>query len=268
MQTHMHPFQRPIKKGEHTLNQMNIQAAKVALVTGGARRIGAAIVKKLHTAGFKVVIHCRHAVAEAETVAAELNHQRPNSALALQKELTQDNAATEIIKTIFDWTARLDLLVNNASLFTRTSFDSVDANTWNDLFNINVKAPFLLSLAAQPLLAKQNGSIINISDIHAEKPLKTYAIYCQTKAALNMQTKALAREFAPEIRVNAVAPGAIIWPEHANSLSATAQQKIIDSTPLHCHGSPEYIAQAVLALAENPFITGQILGVDGGRSIV
>ncbi|MFI4918463.1 MAG: pteridine reductase [Legionellales bacterium] len=247
----------------HTLKQ----AAKVALVTGGGRRIGAAVVETLHGAGFKVAIHCRHAWREAEAIADALNHQRPDSALVLPKELTETSAAPELIQAVFKWTARLDLLVNNASIFTRTDCNALDTSTWDELFNINVKAPFLLSLAARALLAKQQGSIINITDIHAEKPLKDYAVYCQTKAALEMQTKALAREFAPEIRVNAVAPGAIAWPEEANSLSTLAQQKIIAKTPLQRHGSPEFIAQAVLALVENPFITGQIIRVDGGRSI-
>ena len=135
------------------------------------------------------------------------------------------------------------------------------------LFDTNVKVPFLLSLAARPLLRQQRGAIINITDIHAEKPLLGYSVYCQSKAALEMQTKTLAREFSPEIRVNAVAPGAIAWPEHANRLSSEEQQKIIDKTPLKCHGEPEYVAQAVLALGENPFITGQVLKVDGGRSL-
>jgi pteridine reductase len=250
------------------LNQVNKQEAKVALVTGGARRIGAAIVKGLHTAGYKVVIHCRFALNEAHALAVDLNHQRLDSALVLQRELTERGAAQEMMNTVQDWSGRLDLLVNNASVFTRTECDLFNADDWQALFDIHVKAPFLLSLAAYPLLKKQQGSIINITDIHAERPLKGYSVYCQSKAALEMQTKALAREFAPEVRVNAVAPGAIVWPEDKNSLSTEEQQKIINKTPLNRHGNPEVIAQAVLALAGNPFITGQILKVDGGRSLI
>ncbi|TAL59070.1 MAG: pteridine reductase [Legionella sp.] len=253
---------------KHTLNQANKQAAKVALVTGGARRIGAAIVKQLHGAGFKVVIHCHQSLDEAHALAVDLNHLRMDSAFVLSRELNREDAAAEMIATTIDWAGRLDLLVNNASIFTRNGFDSFVEKEWDDLFDINVKVPYLLSLAARPWLAKTQGAIINLTDTHAGKPLKGYAIYCQTKAALEMQTKALAREFAPEIRVNGVAPGAIVWPEHANALSATQQQQIIERTPLKQHGSPEFIAQAVLALAENAFITGQILKVDGGRSVL
>ena len=249
------------------MNQANKQEAKVALVTGGARRIGAAIVKILHQAGYKVVIHCRGALIDAHVLAAELNQQRVNSAFVLQRELTESGVAQEIMTTIMDWAGRLDLLINNASIFMRSDCSLFEAADWQALFDINVKVPFSLSLAARPLLAKQLGAIINITDIHAERPLKGYSVYCQSKAALEMQTKTLAREFSPEIRVNSVAPGAILWPEEANSLSVEEQQNIIEKTPLKRHGNPEYIAQAILALARNPFITGQILKVDGGRSL-
>lgn len=249
------------------MNQANKQEAKVALVTGGARRIGAAIVRQVHQAGYKVLIHCRTSLSEAHALATDLNQQRMNSAFVLQRDLTQPDAALEIMEAVMDWAGRLDLLVNNASVFMRSSGSVFDAHVWQLLFDTNVKAPFSLSLAAQPLLAKHEGAIINITDIHAQKPLKAYAAYCQSKAAFEMQTKALAREFAPAVRVNAVAPGAIAWPEDANALSPQEQQKIIAGTLLKRHGEPEYIAQAVLALAEHPFITGQSLAVDGGRSL-
>ncbi|MFT4059604.1 MAG: pteridine reductase [Legionella sp.] len=245
----------------------NKQEAKVALVTGGARRIGAAIIKKLHTSGYKVVIHCHRALKEGHELAIILNEKKPDSAFVLQRELTAPDAVQEIINSISDWTNRLDLLVNNASVFLRNHCNEIAAHDWDILFNTNVKVPFLLSLAARPLLAKQSGSIINLTDIHAEKPLSGYSIYCQSKAALEMQTKSLACEFAPEVRVNAIAPGAISWPENDNSLDLELQQKIIEKTPLKQHGDPEFIAQAVVALAENPFITGQILKVDGGRGL-
>ena len=249
------------------MNQANKQEEKVALVTGGARRIGAAIVTLLHQAGYKVVIHCRGALSDAHALAINLNKQRVDSAFVLQRELTKNDAAEEIMTTVIDWGGRLDLLVNNASVFIRTEGTAFNAADWEALFDINVKVPFLLSLAAYPLLKKQQGAIINLTDIHADKPLKGYSVYCQTKAALKMQTKTLAREFSPEVRVNAVAPGAVIWPENANALSEEEQQKIINKTPLKSHGHPDFIAQAVLALAQNPFITGQTLKVDGGRSL-
>ncbi len=250
------------------MNPTNKQEVKVALVTGGARRIGAAAVKKLHAAGYKVVIHCHHSLQEAHSLAAGLNNQRPDSAFVLQRELSAACAAAEIMTAVQDWAGRLDLLVNNASVFIRTEFTAFSETDWNALFDIHVKAPFLMSLAARHLLAKHSGVIINVSDTHAEKPLKGYSAYCQSKAALEMQTKSLAREFAPEIRVNAVAPGAIVWPENSNTLTPETQEKIIAKTPLKKHGNPEYIAQAILALAENPYITGQILKVDGGRSLL
>lgn len=249
------------------MNQANKQAAKVALVTGAARRIGAAIVKHLHQAGFKVLIHCHHSLAEAQALAKTLNQRCPDSAHVLQKDLAAPNAAQELIVATLSWAGRLDLLVNNASIFKRSDITTFNETTWNALFNLNVKLPYLLSLAAYPYLAKHQGVIINLTDIHADKPLKEYAEYCQSKAALAMQTKALAREFAPKVRVNAVAPGAIAWPEQDNTLSTQLQEQIIAKTPLKRHGEPTFIAQAVLALAENSFITGQILKVDGGRSL-
>jgi pteridine reductase len=250
------------------LKPTNTQEAKVALVTGSARRVGAAIVRHLHAAGYKVAINCHNSLHDAHELAVALNDERPDSALMIQKELTNPDAAEEIMAAVRAWTGRLDLMVNNASVFVRTELTTFNAADWDTLFNIHVKAPLLLSLAARPLLMKHSGVIINITDAHAEKPLKGYSVYCQSKAALEMQTKSLAREFAPEIRVNAIAPGAIAWPEHSNTLTSEIQEEIIAKTPLKKQGNPEYIAQAVLALAENPFITGQILKVDGGRSLL
>lgn len=239
--------------------------SKIALVTGAARRIGAAIIQHLHQSGFKVIIHYHRSVAEAQALMADLNQQRANSAYSIQQDLADPKAAEKIMFKALEWGGRLDVLVNNASLFIKTEAESSDI--WDRLFSTNLHAPFLLSQAAFPSLAKHQGVIINISDIHAVKPLKGYSIYCQTKAALNMQTLALAKEFAPEVRVNAVAPGAIAWPEKDNSLSKEIQEQIIAQTLLKKHGNPSYIAQAVLALIDNSFITGQILAVDGGRSV-
>lgn len=248
------------------MNQANKQAAKVALVTGGARRIGAAIVKALHQEGYTVVIHCRDSIAEAHALAVTLNEQRSNTCYVLPQELTAPVAAETIIQSILEWTGRLDLVVNNASLFIKSDLNAESVNEWDSLFTMNVQVPYLISLSARAALSKTQGAIINITDIHAKTPLKGYEVYCQTKAALDMQTKALARAFAPDIRVNAVAPGAIAWPEDTNSLSNAEQEKIIAKTPLKKHGDPHFIAQAVIALVNNPFITGQILAVDGGRS--
>lgn len=249
------------------MNLLNKQEAKVALVTGGARRIGAAIVRKLHQAGYRVLIHCHHALNEAHALAEELNNISLDTALVLQRDLTQEDTPKDLVQVIHDWAGRLDVLVNNASAFRRSDCTLNASAEWDELFAVNVKAPFMLSLACRPLLAMHRGVVINITDIHAERPLKMYAAYCQSKAALEMQTKALALEFAPEIRVNAVAPGPTIWPEKANSLTPDQKAKIINKTLLKQAGNPEYVALAVLALIENPYITGQLLKVDAGRSV-
>lgn len=242
--------------------------APVALITGAARRIGAAIALYLHEHGFRVVIHCHQSKVEADMLAQKMNQQRPDSAFVLTADLTIQQEAIHLINNAVQSAGQLDLLVNNASIFTRTSKQNALDNThWDDLFTTNVKAPFWLSQAAFPYLTLQHGAIINITDIHATHPLKNYTVYCQSKAALAMQTKALAREFAPKVRVNAIAPGAIAWPEHENKLNKGIQEKIIAETLLKQHGKPEYIAKAVLALASNAFITGQCLVVDGGREL-
>ena len=243
------------------MKQTNKQEAPVAVITGAARRIGAEIARYLHKNGFRVVVHCHQSEAVAQALDYELNQQRPDSAKVLRADLSLSQSANTLIAETLRWGGRIDLLVNNASLFSRNETD------WDEMFNVNVKAPFWLSQAAFAALKTVQGSIINITDTHADRPLKGYAIYCQSKAALSMQTKALAREFAPNVRVNAVAPGEIAWPEHANQLDTEQQQHIINKTPLQRHGHPLFIAQAVFALAENQFITGQILCVDGGRSI-
>ena len=201
-------------------------------------------------------------------LAQDMNRHRPDSALVLTADLTIKQAALALIDETVRWAGRLDLLVNNASIFASSQIDALDDEQWDKLFSTNARAPFWLSHQAYPFIATQKGSIINITDSHADRPLKGYSVYCQSKAALAMQTKALAREFAPNVRVNAVAPGAIAWPEHDNVLSEAQQQKIIAQIPLKQHGNPSCIAQAVLALADNPFITGQTLCVDGGRGLI
>lgn len=246
------------------MSQNNKQANRVALVTGAARRIGAEIATQLHRAGFKVIIHCNQSQQDAQKLVEKLNSLRENSAATLTANLMQTDTIVELINNAFNWAKRLDLLVNNASIFLK---DTPEKTEWDALFITNAKAPFLLSHAAYPHLAVHQGAIINITDIHAKKTLKNYSAYCQSKAALAMQTLVLAKEFAPKVRVNAVAPGATIWPELGNELTSEIQEKIIARTPLKRHGDPAFIAQAVLALVENPFITGQTLSVDGGQEI-
>lgn len=249
------------------MNHANKQAPHVVIITGAARRIGATIAQRLHQAGFRVVVHCHTSQAAAAALVQNMNRHRPDSAVVLTADLTIKQAAIKLIDETMQWAGRLDILVNNAAVFASTPPDPLDDEHWHTLFTTNVRAPFWLSHAAFPFLALQKGTIINITDIHADRPLKNHSVYCQSKAALTMQTKTLAREFAPNVRVNAIAPGAIVWPEHDNSLSEELQQKIIAKTPLKQHGNPAYIAEAVLAMVNNPFITGQTLNVDGGRSL-
>lgn len=242
--------------------------APVALITGSARRIGAAIAKYLHQKGFHIIIHHWQSSQEAQALTNQLNSKKPESACIISVNLLKQDSTLDLIQSSLKWAGRLDLLVNNASLFKRTDLTALDTEDWKAMFQLNVKIPFELSQQAYPYLAAARGSIVNLTDIHADRPLRGYAVYCQTKAALSLQTKALALEFAPLVRVNAVAPGAIIWPEGDNTLSETAQQKIIQKTALQQHGDPDYIAQAVFAFADNPFVTGEILRVDGGRTLL
>ena len=204
---------------------------RIALITGAARRIGAAIAEHLHRNGYQVAIHCHRSQAEAVALARRLNALRADSAKVFVADLCKPDTPKQLVQDTLAWAGRLDLLVNNASLFSRQESD------WGPMFTTHVRAPFQLSHAAYPSLAITAGSIINITDIHAEKPLKGYAMYCQSKAALNLQTKALALEFAPLVRVNAVAPGAILWPEKDNALNEEQQQQIIAKTPLKRHGN-------------------------------
>jgi pteridine reductase len=252
---------------DHTLNQNNTQVSRVAIVTGGACRIGAVIVRRLHGAGFNVIIHYHKSHREAQELAQQLNRERENSALTLRFDLSKQSCAIECIEQSIQWLGRLDLLVNNASVFIRTPIQENHEKAFELMWTTNVNAPFWLSEAAYSSLVKNKGAIINLTDIHAERPLRDYGAYCQTKAALKMQTEVLAKEYAPKVRVNAVAPGAIVWPVGDNALTASQKNVILSKTPLQCHGNPLWIAEAVLALVENEFITGQTLRVDGGRSL-
>ena len=235
--------------------------APVALVTGSARRIGAQIVRTLHHHGMRVIIHSRGSQQEAESLAAVLNQTRPNSAALLQADLA---AVRQLASDALACFGQLDLLVNNASSFYPTPIDQADDADWEKLIHSNLRAPFILSQQLTPALRQQHGCIINIVDVYAEKPLQTHTLYCMAKAGLAMMTKSLARELGPEIRVNGVSPGPILWPE-AGQMN---QQAIQDATALKRSGDPDDIANTVYWLATAaPFITGQILAVDGGRSL-
>lgn len=233
---------------------------RIVLVTGGARRIGAAIVQHLHQAGFKVAIHCHQSTDDAQILVDKLNQVRSESAKSFSYDLSLAESTACLIEQVIRWAGKLDVLVNNASLFSREP-------DWEGLFRLNVIAPFELSQLAFPYLAKTQGCIVNITDIHATVPLKGYSVYCQSKAALWMQTKSLAQAFAPSVRVNAVAPGAMVWPEAANALSLEQKNTIIEKTPLKRHGNPLFIAEATLGFIHQTFVTGQYLAVDGGRSL-
>ena len=236
----------------------------VALVTGSARRIGATIVRSLHASGMRVIIHYRGSQTEAETLAAELNQARPESAALLQADLDDPDAVRALASAAMAAFGRLDLLVNNASSFYPTPVESATDDDWTRLIHSNLRAPFILSQSLAPALREQQGCVINIVDVYAEKPLSQHTLYCMAKAGLAMMTKSLARELGPEIRVNGVSPGPILWPESGQM----NQDAITDATALKRCGRPEDIADAVQWLAQDAgFVTGQILAVDGGRSL-
>jgi len=239
---------------------------KVALVTGGARRVGAAIARRLHSAGASVVLHYRDSAADADQLAAELNAVRAKSAATVKAELLAPIAPRALVSAALDGFGRLDVLVNNASSFFPVAIGAIEASHWEELVGSNLRAPLFLSQEAAPHLAKAQGAIVNIVDIHAERPLKGYPVYSVAKAGLAALTRSLAIELAPAVRVNGVAPGAIAWPEDGQ-FPEQERLRIIASTPLARTGTPEDIAGAVHFLACAPFVTGQILAVDGGRSI-
>ena len=239
---------------------------KVALVTGAARRIGAAIARRLHAAGANVVLHYRGANADAAQLEKDLNAARPGSALKLKGDLLAPVAPKALVDAALQRFARLDILVNNASAFYPTPVGQIELGHWEELIGSNLRAPLFLAQAAAPQLALAGGAIVNIADIHAERPLKGYVVYSIAKAGLVALTRSLALELAPGVRVNAVAPGAIAWPEDGQ-FAPGERERIVATTPLARTGSPEDVARAVHFLAGAPYVTGQILAVDGGRSI-
>ena len=239
----------------------------VVLITGAAKRVGAHIARLLHNAGYDLALHYRHSRDEMDALRSELEPLRPDSTIGIQGDLSNVSAVSDIVEKCTSRFGRLDAVINNASAFFPTPMDDARADQWDELFASNARAPFFLAQAAAPALKQASGCIVNIVDIYAEQPLMRHPIYSMAKAALAMMTKSLARELAPEIRVNGVAPGAILWPE--NGQTYTNQDELIARTPLKRTGSPEEIAKAVLFLIRDAtFTTGQILKVDGGRSLV
>ncbi len=239
---------------------------RTALVTGGARRVGAAIARRLHAAGANLVLHYRDSAAAADKLASELNAVRAKSAATVKAELLAPIAPRALVAAALEGFGRLDLLINNASSFFPVEVGAIEASHWEELMGSNLRAPLFISQEAAPRLAEAGGAIVNIVDIHAERPLKGYPLYSVTKAGLAALTRSLALELAPQVRVNGVAPGAIAWPEDGQ-FETEERQRIIKTTPLRRTGTPEDIAQAVHFLACAPYVTGQIIAVDGGRSI-
>ena len=239
---------------------------KTALITGGAKRVGAVTTQTLHQAGYNVIIHCRLSRQAADDLAAELNSNRADSARVIQGDLNNETIYDHLIEEAYQCWNRLDVLVNNASSFYPTPIGSITLDDWNNLVNSNMKAPLFLAQAAAPHLKKTSGNIINMVDVHAQRPMKEHPVYCAAKAGLAMLTMSLAKELGPEVRVNGVAPGAILWPE--NDMPEHTKNLILERTSLKRPGEPIDIARTILFLVrDGDYITGQIIAVDGGRSI-
>jgi pteridine reductase len=238
------------------------------LITGAARRIGAAIARKLHAAGARTVLHFNRSGAEAELLCGELNLARAGSCALVKGDLLHVPSLARIVDEAAAAFGRLDALVNNASSFYATPFGKITERDWDDLMGTNLRAPLFLAQAAAPRLRQARGAIVNIVDIHAERPLKDFVVYSVAKAGLAGLTRSLALELGPEVRVNGVAPGTILWPDNADDFTRSEQMRIVEQTPLARVGSPEDVAGAVkYLLFDAPFVTGQILAVDGGRAI-
>jgi pteridine reductase len=264
--------------------EYNTMDRKAVLVTGGARRVGAGIVRALHAAGADVIVHCNRSLADAQRLAAELERQRPQSVAIVEGDLREFSALAPLVEKAASRFGRLDGLVNNASSFHATPLETLDSQAWEDLIGTNLRAPLFLAQAAAAHLRRTRGAIVNLVDIHAERPLAGFLAYSVAKSGLAGLTRALALELAPEVRVNGVAPGAILWPEIEESAGGSAdgraektgaeafppreRERITVQTPLRRTGTPEDVAGAVkYLLFDAPFVTGQVLAVDGGRSI-
>lgn len=246
----------------------NVLDGKVALITGGAQRIGAHVARALHAQGMRLVIHYHTSETAARGLQKELHAQRENSVMLVRGDLTNsDKLLKNLVYETVNAFGRFDVLVNNASRFYATPFGEATERQWEELLSTNVKAPFFLAQASAPHLKKTGGCIVNIADIYGDRPLSNYPIYSIAKAGIVMLTKALARELGPEVRVNGVAPGVILWPEAG--LDEMSKQRIVSRTPLKRAGDPADIARAVLFLIrDGGYVTGQTIAVDGGRSVV
>jgi len=239
---------------------------KVALVTGAARRIGAATVEMLHEAGATVVIHYKSSSEDAIKLSSKLNSIRGNSCLLQQAELSNSEELRKMVDSIIEQTGRLDILVNNASSFFPTPVGEITEAQWDNLIGSNLKAPLFLSQFAAPYLKKNHGCIVNMIDIHGIRPLKDYTVYSTAKAGLLMMTQSLARELGPEIRVNGIAPGAILWPENESKEMQADHDALLEKTCLKRVGTPKDITKAILFLVKDAdYITGHVIPVDGGR---
>lgn len=242
----------------------NSLTGKVALITGAARRIGATVARALHREGATVVLHYKASAIEAKALQAELNALRADSCFLLQADLLATEQFPNLISRLVEQTGRLDVLINNASSFYPTPLGSIQEQQWEDLIGTNLKAPLFLSQAALPYLRQSHGTIINIADVHGLRPLPEFSVYCTAKAGLIMLTQVLARELGPQIRVNGIAPGAILWPERP--ISEEQRTELLAKTALERMGSPEDIARTVLFLVQDAsYMTGQVIAVDGGR---
>lgn len=246
---------------------MSASPVPVVLVTGAARRVGAEIARSLHAAGANLALHCRRSRTEADALAAAMNVQRPDSAAVFAADLLDVALLPALVDAVLARFGRLDALVNNASSFFATKVGAVDTASWDDLMGSNLRAPFFLAQAAAPHLDASGGCIVNITDIHAERPLKGYAVYCAAKAGLLGLTRALAQELGPRVRVNAVAPGAIEWPQGTDDFPPAARRAIVEHSLLKRVGAPADIARTVKFLIfDAPYVTGQVINVDGGRT--
>lgn len=239
---------------------------KTALVTGGAKRIGAAIVKTLHGAGYDIFLHYGKSEQEAKTLCDKLNAIRQDSCRMFSADLKYHNQITTISNWVKNHTHSLDILVNNASAFSPTPWKEASIENWESIFSTNVQTPFFLTQALLDLLSVNHGSVINLIDIHAERTLENHPIYCASKAALKSLTLSLAKDHGHQLRCNGVSPGAILWPENEGEMLSTAQQEILNKIPMNRLGSEKNIADTVLFLCQNDYINGQIINVDGGRT--
>jgi len=237
---------------------------RVALVTGTGRRLGTAIATALHAEGLRVALHYYRSEAPALALCESLNSKRPDSAIAIKANLSDTAELPRVVAAVAIAWGCLDVVVNNAAVFRPTPLPDASPGVWDDIFNVNLKAPYFLCQAAAPLLQQRQGCIVNLTDIYAERPRTDYAIYCASKAGLIGLTRALARELAPQVRVNAISPGAILWSADA---PPAEQAAIMARTPLGRAGDPTDIARAVSYLVHAPYVTGQVLVVDGGRTI-